>query len=262
MTNTNLVTIILTDHIDKIILNNLDKTILKDSSTYFDKLLTNFKEQYDNEILIEVPVGCCYAMCDIIISFYEPTHYSTAYMKCIDFLGGTINNNMVDQLVIDNDNFELFLNMFKTNNYNNYDDKCVNYIIKKIPNDYDVDRLDKLLVKKIIDMNPDILTAGYADGRIMLVNMDHETKFEILYEHHDCVTCLSYSLDKQILVSGSDDYFIRIRHMDIAKINKTFKCGRRIHRICLSPNNKLVAWGDLFNNFFILDIDTGNHAIF
>src|ERR1700677_4855196 len=57
----------LTDANHKIKLN-LHKIILYSSSIYFEKLLTNCKEKYLNEITIEVPNA--FIVYDIIMSFY------------------------------------------------------------------------------------------------------------------------------------------------------------------------------------------------
>lgn len=156
MENTKIVTLILIDGINEIIIYDLDTNILIQSSKYFKNLLTMFKEQFDDKISIVVPNGCGKIMIDIIMSLHnEPIDtnnfvdesYSMAYAKCCDMFGFQIDPKYFDCLVINDEIFKLVLNTFWLTDY---DDSIIKFVIEKIPKEYDLSKLDKKLINKIL----------------------------------------------------------------------------------------------------------------
>ena len=146
-------TLILSDANQEITID-LHKIILYSSCLYFEKLLTNCKEKHLNKIQIQVPNAfVCY---DIIMSFYgqvtnlgnlQQWYYLLEYIRCCDFLGLEKDITKLKNLKVPKEGFDLLLQIVELFGYD-YD--TTKLIINNLPDDYDLSKLNKDLIKKII----------------------------------------------------------------------------------------------------------------
>lgn len=151
------VDILLYNGLNEILVENfLIKSVLKQSCRYFDRLFTNFKEQFEQTIKIKVPVGCVKMTFDIIMTFFGvPLPISifnvfvgstTIFLQCCDYFEFRLCKKYLQYMVIDNNNFELLLNVLRLEDY---DDTVVEYVSENIPKDFS-GKIDKILVKQIL----------------------------------------------------------------------------------------------------------------
>lgn len=159
----NFITIILNYTENEIIMEDVEKNQLMKNCKYFEIMFGQFNEKDKECIIIRVPVGCAGVMKDIIMSFIsEPIYlnkfdqlYTKKYLDCCNFFCIKINNKYFDVLEIDNNNIESLIQAC----YNNYNDNDMyEFLRDKIPDNYDVQKLSKNLIQKILDSeSPKIL---------------------------------------------------------------------------------------------------------
>ena len=116
---------------------NLHKIILYSSCLYFEKLLTMLKEKTENYITIKVPNA--FVSYDIIMSFYcqktnignLPTwQHILESVKCHDFFGLPFDSNLLSNLDVPNEGFELLLSIIELVDC---DENVIKTIIKNLP---------------------------------------------------------------------------------------------------------------------------------
>ena len=252
------ITLIITDNTNEITID-LHKVILYSSCIYFKKLLTNFKEKHLNEITIEVPNAfVCY---DIIMSFYgQKTNIGNLpkwqhlleSVRCFDFLGLKSEADLFKDLEIPSEGFELFLKVIELIDY---DDDCINMVIKNLPKDYDLLRLNKNLIKKIVEFDEDIIVSGSSDNSIKIWNAKTGALINTLT---DTIHTVCVSSDNQRIVSGSSDNSIKIWNAETGILIKTLNGHTRdVNCVCFSSNNKRIVSGSADNSIKIWDAETG-----
>lgn len=160
---------------------NVHKIILYMACDYFKKLLTGFKEKDLNKITINVPNS--HVMNDIIMGFYKLTsnvgnlpdwQHEIEYMICCDFLGIKFNFDRLNKLVVP---MEGIYPLIILNNITGYHNEIYNLlkkivpvsvfgtinpenIINYMPKDYDLTKINKGLINKIINHSDRMIVSG------------------------------------------------------------------------------------------------------
>jgi WD40 repeat protein len=168
-------TLILTDGINQEIHMNLHKIILYSSSIYFEKLLTVAKEANFNSISINVPN--VYVSYDIIMSFYgQKTNignlpnwkYLLESFKCNDFFGLTNDLDLLKNLVVPAEGFELLLDVIDFVGYTNPMIKLLN---KNLPPAYDLSKFPLALRERMLKVELSVrIITGASSGNINIYN--------------------------------------------------------------------------------------------
>ena len=286
------ITLTLIDSTNKITMD-LHKIILYSSCIYFEKLLTNFKEKHLNEITIQVPNAfVCY---DIIMSFYgQKTNIGNLpnwqhlleFVRCYDFLGLESDTNLLKDLEIPSEGFELLLDVVELIGYDNYSNKLV---IKNLPKDYDLSKLSKDLIKKILEFNQDNIVSGNNDGSIKIWNARTGELIKTLHGppqgrslasasrgpplegpslasasrgHTKAVYSVCFSSDNKKIVSGSSDNSIKIWNSENFwessspefTLNGHTRC---VSSVCFFSDNKKIVSGSFDNSIKIWNAENG-----
>ena len=253
------ITLILSDANNEITID-LHKNILYSSCIYFEKLLTNFKEKHLDQIRIEVPNAfVCY---DVIMSFYgQKTNignlpdwlHQLESVKCHDFLG-LKSDILLENPEIPEKGFESLLSVVDLIGYNATSTKLV---VKNLPKEYDLSKLSKELIKKILEFNNDRIVSASEHG-IKIWNAETGERINTLKDHTDRIWSVSCSSDHKRIVSGSDDNSIKIWNAENSELIKTLNGHTdRVFSVCFSSDNKRIASGSGDDSIKIWDADTG-----
>lgn len=140
---------------------------------YFQKLLIDSAEEKFSEIKIIVPnVHIIY---DIIMMLYgQKTNigglsqwkYTLELIKCQIFLGLKIDTNVLSSLEFPLEAFDLYIDVAGLINYEN----CLERIIEKIPESYDLSKLPQKLIKQLMDFNKNINISISKDNSIKITS--------------------------------------------------------------------------------------------
>ena len=252
------ITLILSDANNEIAID-LHKNILYSSCIYFEKLLTNFKEKHLDQIRIEVPNAfVCY---DVIMSFYgQKTNIGNfpdwlhilESIKCHDFLG--LKRDILSKdLEIPEKGFESLLSVVDLIGYNANSTKLV---IKNLPKEYDLSKLNKELVRKILEFNNYRIVSASGNG-IKIWNAGTGELINTLNGHTYDVYSVCISSDHKRIVSGSRDNSIKIWNATNGELINTLNGHTSwVYSVCFSPDNKRIVSGSSDNSIKIWDADT------
>ena len=255
------ITLTLIDRNNEITMD-LHKIILYSSCIYFEKLLTSCKEKHLNEITIEVPNAfVCY---DIIMSFYgQKTNIGNLpgwqhlleSVRCSDFLG-LKSDILLENLEIPNNGFGLLLDVV---DIIGYDFDNTNIVVKNLPKDYDLSKLNKDLIKKILEFYCNKIVSGSKDGSIKIWNEQTGELINTLNGHSNFVVySVRFSSDNKRIVSGSTDNSIKIWNAATGKlINTLISHNNSVGIVCFSSDNKRIVSGSCDNSIKIWNADTG-----
>lgn len=110
-----------------------------------------------------------------------------------------------------------------------------------------------------IDFSGDIVTAGCVDNyNIYVWNLKNGDLIDTLSGHTAPVTSLQFSLNKDMLISGSWDNSVKIWELYTKSGNvESFQHNSKIISISLCPNDKEVAVSTLNGELYTWDIETG-----
>lgn len=264
------ITLVLTDNNEEVVIDNLSKNTLKSSSKYFEKLLINFKEQSADKITITVPDKCTNATHDIIMSFFnkhlDPTKfidplYSLAVIKCHDYFGLNINKQYLDDLVIDYEGFELLLNIFRLDKY---DETIYKFVVDKIPNNF-YSIMDKTLMDEIIRLNQlRIITFG--EDHIKIWEDVTGKLIRTLTPIEGKITAACFSSDGKSIVSGivlDKKYKLVVWCAITGQIINTFNSRFKIKQILYTNDNTKIIYSSqstiagINDEINILNAETG-----
>jgi WD40 repeat protein len=156
---------------------NVHKIILYLSCPYFEKLLINCKEKYDSQITIKIEN--IYVAYDIIMLFYNQKtnlanlpnweHLLTEF-KCRDFFGFPLNPELLVDLIVPNEGFELLLDVVELVGYN---ENTIKLISDNLPETYDVANFSSELINAICNISrPFFIVSGCSDHTIIIWNSD------------------------------------------------------------------------------------------
>ncbi len=128
---------------------NLHKVILNTGSPFFEKMVDNFKEKNQSEIVLEVFNVDVFS--DILKSFYgieldipENWKYQLANYICRQYL--LLEYELPETLKIPENEFEEFLDITQSLEYT---DQVINLVAENLPIDFDLDKLSIDLIKEI-----------------------------------------------------------------------------------------------------------------
>lgn len=206
----------------------LHKIILYYACEYFEKLLTKFKEKNMDEITIEVPNP--HVCQDIIMAFYGKKtnsgglpewQHRLEYIRCCDFLGITLNFSKYNDIIVPTEGIELLLKIADLTNYPN---DVMIMVVKNIPEDYDLEKLDENLVMKIKKNKNNRLASCSSDGTIKIWYTETGDLINTL-NNSGWVMSVAFSPDGETIASGSSDNTITIWDSITCQIITTLKGG-------------------------------------
>lgn len=277
---------------------NVHKNILASASVYFEKLLTQLSEKDKSQITIIVPnVHVAY---DIILSFYGQKinmpnwKYILELCQCHDFFGLEINSQLLQDLEIPAEGFDLLLDVIELIGYNEDTIKIIN---KNLPDKYDLSFFPDELIKEMIKAtNENYFIAGSSDHSIkirkvptgkLITHLDGpasgvcsvyfsqtskqivsgmefgdieiwDTKGELLktlYGHTNTVCSVCRSFDNKHIASGSLDNSLKIWDSSTGKLIKTLKDTRIVNSVCYSYDNKRMISANGAGKITIWDVE-------
>ena len=166
--------LILTDESNTITML-IHKIILFANCTYFEKMLTGYKEAEQNEIVIHVPNA--YVAYDIIISFYgkEANYGNLPKWKhiletiiCSDFLGIDCDSKLLENIIVPEEDFDLLLRVIQIVGY---DEDTIKIINNNMPNNYDLSEFPDELIEHMINYSYSYnIASGSSDNSIKIWN--------------------------------------------------------------------------------------------
>lgn len=117
---------------------------------------------------------------------------------------------------------------------------------------------------RAIAVSPDeysyIFAIGDSEGKIQSYNWNSGKKIKSFLAHSSSnglpINSLAFSPDGKILVSGGDDFSIKLWDVDSGKELKSGKHSARVRTVAFSPDGKLIASGDDSGIIKIWDVKT------
>ena len=167
-----------------IITMNVHKLILATSCQYFQMMLTNSMLESRSD-KISIKVTCAYITRDIILSFYGEVEKYNGYpewkyqllkIMCQNYFGLKFDERLIERIKIPDEGFELLIDIIEIIGWYDW---VFPIILHNIPMNYDLTRLSKELLEKLIEIE-----TGY------LVSLDdrHNVKItNILTRKHNCI---------------------------------------------------------------------------
>lgn len=115
------------------------------------------------------------------------------------------------------------------------------------------------------DKNNAIFAIGDGEGKIQFWNWNSGKKIKSFLAHSSSnglpINSLAFSPDGKILVSGGDDFSIKLWDVDSGKELKSGKHSSRVRTVAFSPDSKLIASGDDSGIIKIWDVKTMENVI-
>ena len=233
------------------------KIILYSKCVYFEKLLTNCKEKYLDDISISVPNA--FVCHDIIMSFYGHStnignlpewQHLLETIICDDFMG--IPNNILKNIDVPPEGFELLLQAV---NIVGYDKEAINIIRKNVPINYDLSKLDEKLVNKIEHSEYKIV---FAKGNIIKTwDPTNNIITNTSMMHNIDLHHVSISSDDKKIISASHDNNVKIWNAETGVIINTVQCSEcTMLSMCISPDGKKIICAYLNRSIEIWNVET------
>ena len=106
------------------------------------------------------------------------------------------------------------------------------------------------------------IVAASDEQEILILDATTGSQVAILSGHFSSVTCLAFSMDGTLLVSGSEDCTVKIWDIQTGGVIKSFDCTSEVVSISISADNTMIAIGSMDNAIWLLNIETwGCHRI-
>jgi WD40 repeat protein len=99
---------------------------------------------------------------------------------------------------------------------------------------------------------------GWADGTISILAVGSGRELRRFDAHGGWVTCLAYMPDGKALVSGGDDYCLRVWDAETGKEEVPTHTNRGAIQVALSPDGTRLATAGLKQRIHCWDVKTGN----
>src|SRR3990170_8797570 len=238
----------------------LHKIILYSSCVYFRKLLTSCRERNLNEITIQVPNT--FIMHDIIMSFYGQKMNSQNLpdwqhlletIRCWDFLGIPFESDILRNLRVPIEGFDLLLDVIDLVGYNDF---TIKLIKKNLPNNYDTSIFPKELLEELFKPEYRIVS-GSSDNSIKIWNAETGELIRTLLGHTNSVWSVCFSSDNKQIVSGSCDRSIKIWNAETGELIRTLLGHTAtVTSVCFSSNNKQIISGGCDNSIKTWNAET------
>jgi WD40 repeat protein len=253
--------LILTDGTSTLTMN-VHKIILYLSCPYFEKLLTNFREKDATHITIEVEN--IYVAYDIIMAFYNQKtnlanlpyweHLLTEF-KCRDFFGFRLDSELLSDLKVPDEGFELLLDIIELVGYNENTIKSIN---DNLPGTYDISNFSSELINAICKISIlDSIVYGGSDRTIKIQNIETGAIIRTI-DINAIINSLCVSLNNKQIATNRFDNNITIWDAVTGELLHTLVGPTEIiWCLCYSPNNKQIASGSGDNNIYIWHAKTG-----
>ena len=106
-----------------------------------------------------------------------------------------------------------------------------------------------------------LVAAGTTHG-ILILDATTGSQVAIFSGHLGYLTCLTFSMEGALLVSGSRDCTVKIWDVQTGGAIKSFYCTSEVASISISADNTMIAIGTMENTIYLLNIETwGCHGI-
>ena len=106
-----------------------------------------------------------------------------------------------------------------------------------------------------------IVAAGNAH-EILILDATTGSQAAVFSGHLGYVTCLTFSMEGALLVSGSEDCTVKIWDVQTGGVIKSFDCTSKVASVSISADNTMIAIGSIDNAICLLNIETwGCHRI-
>lgn len=251
---------------------DLHKKVLSTACIYFEKLFTTCREKFMEEITIYVPNAfVCY---DCIMSFYGETTnigglikylHMLEYIKCSDFLGLPIMFDGLKNEIIPTEYFEKLLSIIPILGY---DSEVIDFVIKNMPEKYDLTMLDKTLVKKILDHCRPKIIAGDWNNNLTIFNGDTGTVIgQVTVEklsdgNRDAILSVHISPDNKQIVTGHYSGCVRIWRTEDLKLIEIINGHKSfVASVFFSYDNKKIVSCGKDRTVKIWDIANGKNIL-
>lgn len=240
---------------------NAHRSILVDSCEYFRGLLNTFKESTEKEIILHVPdVIICQ---DIIESFYGNKNRYTnmedlvTYAKCVDYWGIDVDFKFLRTIPIKT--IQDFENLLQVGNIIGCDDSLIKLVNKNLPSDYELTKLSKELVQRMIELEKkELYIISVKRRTINILNTRYRYPIHSITIHDDDVISIAVSFDGKYFASASTDKKIVIYDTEtcqsVYKINTSSSIMKSIAFVPQS-SNIAISHGNYIN---INNFHTGN----
>ena len=91
---------------------------------------------------------------------------------------------------------------------------------------------------------------------ILILDATTGSQIAIFSGHLDNVTCLTFSMEGALLVSGSEDCTVKIWDVQTGGVIKSFDCTSEVESISISADNTKIAIGSMDDAICLLNIET------
>lgn len=245
---------------------NVHRCVLYASSTYFQKLLTTFREKDQKQIKSEVPNA--YVMYDIIMSFYGQKtnfgNYPEWYLlleniKCYDFLDLKIDTLFGSNLEYAGfaENYEAYdLLVDLINNIIGYNEKTIELLYQNMPSSYNLSKIPTDVLQKIVSKYKkyDVFTSTKIANIYSIDKLNYSTGlFEKIHTYHNVHDVL-FSSGKPLflLIFSSKIQFVTMNN----EVALEFNIALSPHEFFISPNCEYIGLQNSSGNIEVIEIKT------
>lgn len=242
----------------------VNRSLLRSSCPYFEKLLTNFKEKNLNEITIKVPNASITK--DIIMIFYKKIitdnnhwSYQLDKIKCLDFLGLPYEDHLLT-IKVPLEGFDQLIYFIDSHGYTG---DRVRLIYNSIPKNYHPENFSEELINifKSLEKSQIIITGIEKNIKIwcsetgQLIKKFDETDAS----HQNIIMTVCATHDNISMVSGGMDGTIKIWDIASGLLVRTLDGHQQwVSSINISNDDTLIVSCDWGGNVKIWDLITGN----
>jgi WD40 repeat protein len=173
------------------------------------------------------------------------TRHLLESIKCYNFLNLDCDLSLLDDICINEEDFELLLDVIDIIGYDNNAIKLIN---QHLPREYDLAKFPKELLSEMLESSPTFdIISGNSHADIKLWNSKTGELVETLNGHTGAVLCVCCSPNGKYIASASSDGTViiwnAIKYILIHKLIDPTSHHRRIETICYSHDSKFIVSG-------------------
>ena len=101
------------------------------------------------------------------------------------------------------------------------------------------------------------IVAASDNCEIIILDATTGSQAAIFSGHLHTITCLAFSMDGTLLVSGSMDKTVRLWDVQTGGVIKSFDCTSEVESVSISADNTTIAIGSKNNTIWLLNIEIG-----